>query len=146
MNQTMGHFPGIVPWRGGFEPRRSFSAGLRALHQTTVDCFANAMPFAELARALGDAGAPGHNPIFEVRFALQNHPIPDVALPGLSAKLRMRSTGTARFHLACEITEEAEQLEVVWLFRPKFFPEAEVEKLGRIFQNLLAAAGRSPET
>ena len=74
----MGYFAGIVPLRSQVEPERSFSAGLRALHQTTVDCFANAMPFAELARALGDAGAPGHNPIFEVRFALQNHPVPDV--------------------------------------------------------------------
>jgi hypothetical protein len=104
------------------------------------------MPFAELARALGDAGAPGHNPIFEVRFALQNHRIPDVALPSISAKLRMRSTGTARFHLACEITEEAEQLEVVWLFRPKLFPLREVENLGRIFEKLLAGACSSPET
>jgi non-ribosomal peptide synthetase component F len=146
MNETMGYFAGIVPLRSPVEPERSFSAGLRALHQTTVDCFANAMPFAELARALGDAGAPGHNPIFEVRFALQNHPVPDVELTGLSAKLRMRSTGTARFHLACEITEEAEQLEVVWLFRPKIFPEGEVENLRRIFQNLLAGACRSPET
>jgi len=146
MNETIGYFAGIVPLRGTVEPDHSFSAGLRALHQTAVDCFANAMPFAELARALGDAGAPGHNPIFEVRFALQNHPIPDVALPGISAKLRMRSTGTARFHLACEITEEAEQLEVVWLFRPKLFPKAEVENLGRIFRNLLAGACRSPET
>jgi hypothetical protein len=146
MKETMGYFAGIVPLRSPVEAQRSFSAALRALHQTTVDCFANSMPFVELARALGDAGAPGHNPIFEVRFALQNHPIPDVALPGISAKLRMRSTGTARFHLACEITEEAEQLEVVWLFRPKLFPEAEVENLGRMFQNLLASACRSPET
>jgi hypothetical protein len=60
--------------------------------------------------------------------------------------LQMRSTGTARFHLACEITEETEQLEVVWLFRPKLFPETEVGNLGRIFQNLLASACRSPET
>jgi hypothetical protein len=80
-----------------------------------------------------------------VRFALQNHPIPDVALPGLSAKLRMRSTGTARYHLACEITEEGEQLEVVWLFRRQLFPQAEVENLGRLFQNVLAAACRTPE-
>jgi hypothetical protein len=146
VNETMGYFAGIVPLRGQVEPRRSFSAALRALHQTTVDCFANAMPFAELARALGDAGAPGHNPVFEVRFALQNHPVPDVDLSGLSAKLRMRSTGTARFHLGCEITEQAEQLEVVWLFRPKLFPEAEVENLGRIYEHVLAGACRSPET
>ena len=114
--------------------------------QTTVDCFANAMPFVELVRALGDPSAPGHNPIFEVRFALQNHPVPDIAMPGLSAKLRMRSTGTARFHLACEITEEEEQLEVVWLFRPKLFPQADVENLGRVFDNVLTSFCQSPET
>src|SRR6185503_19736009 len=143
-NETMGYFAGIVPLRHRVESDRSFSAGLRALHQTTVDCFANAMPFAELARALGDAGAPGHNPVFEVRFALQNHPVPDVDLSGLSAKLRMRSTGTARFHLACEITEQYEQLEVVWLFRPKLFPQPEVENLGRIYESVLGNACRSP--
>jgi hypothetical protein len=146
VNETMGYFAGVVPLRGSVDSERSFSSALRALHQTAVDCFANAIPFAELARTLGDGGAPGHNPIFEVRFALQNHPVPDVDLPGLSAKLRMRSTGTARFHLACEITEEGEQLEVVWLFRPKLFTQADVEKLGRIFRNVLTSACRSPES
>jgi non-ribosomal peptide synthetase component F len=145
-NETMGSFAGIVPLRRRVDPAQSFSASLRATHQTTVDCFSNAMPFVELARALGDPGAPGHNPIFEVRFALQNHPIPDVALPGLSAKLRMRSTGTARFHLACEITEEDGPLEVVWLFRPGLFPQTEVENLGRLFQAVLTSACQSPET
>jgi hypothetical protein len=57
----------------------------------------------------------------------------------------MRSTGTARFHLACEVTEEGEQLEVVWLFRPQLFPQAEVENLGRLFQSVLDAACRAPE-
>lgn len=115
------------------------------MHQTSVDCFANAVPFAELAKALGDTGRPGHNPIFEVRFALQNHPIPDVAFPGMSAKLRMRSTGTARYHLACEITEEGEQCEVVWLFRPELFPQAEVEKVRGLFESVLSAACQSPD-
>ncbi len=145
VKETMGSFAGIVPLRGRVDPERSFPATVRAVHQVSMDCFANAMPFAELARALGDPGAPGHNPIFEVRFALQNHPMPDIALPGLSAKLRMGSTGTARFHLACEITEDGGQLEVVWLFRPKLFAQAEVEELGRIFQNVLTRACRTSE-
>jgi len=146
MNETMGYFAGIVPIRGRVEPARPFSESLRTMHQTTVDCFANAMPFAELAKALNDPGTPGHNPIFEVRFALQNHPVPDVDLPGMSAKLRMRSTGTARYHLACEITEEEEQLEVVWLFRPKLFGQTKIEALKDLFQNVLIAACRYPET
>jgi hypothetical protein len=81
-----------------------------------------------------------------VRFALQNHPIPDVALHGLSARLRMRSTGTARFHLGCEITVVEEGLEVVWLFRLSLFSLAEIEDLSYIFQVVLAEACRSPKS
>jgi hypothetical protein len=146
VRETMGYCSGVVPIRGKVDAARTFAASLKAVHESTVDCFANAMPFAELAQALGDVGTPGHAPIFEVRFALQNHPIPDVTLPGLSAKLTMRSTGTARFHLACEITEEGERLEVVWLFRPNLFPQTEVEHLGRMFEVVLASACRAPES
>jgi hypothetical protein len=136
--ETMGYFAGIVPIRAQVDPNRAFTETLKATHETTINCFANALPFAELARGLGEKNAPGHNPIFEVRFALQNHPVPDVALPGLSAKLRMRSTGTARCHLACEITEDGERLEVVWLYRPQLFPQTDVETLGKMFEDTLA--------
>jgi hypothetical protein len=145
VRDTMGYFAGIVPLRGQVEADRSFSDSLRALHQTIVDSFANAMPFAELVRTLGDSPGPCHNPVFDVRFALQNHPVPDVTLPGLSARLRMRSTGTARFQLGCEITALEEGLEVVWLFRPKLFPPAEIKNLASMFQTVLAGACGSPE-
>jgi non-ribosomal peptide synthetase component F len=98
-----------------------------------------------LMHAVGDAPAPGHHPLFDVRFALQNHPIPDVDLPGLSARLRMRATGTARFHLGCELTEMNDGLEAAWLFRPALVPQAELENLDRLYQTFLAAACRSPE-
>jgi hypothetical protein len=146
IRETMGYCAGIVPIRGQVDLDRPFSASLRSVHRANLDSFENAMPFAELAAALGDRSAPGHNPIFEVRFALQNHPIPDVALHGLSAQLRMRSTGTARFHLGCEITVMNEGLEVVWLFRPKLFPLAEIKQLAYIFETVLARACCSPES
>ena len=114
------------------------------LRQHTV--VANAMPFVELAQALGEVPGPGHHPVFQVRFALQNHPVPDVAVPGLSAQLRMRSTGTQRFDLGCEITEQGDVLEVVWLFQPKLFSSGDIEEMNRIFQHVLAHACRSPET
>ncbi|MEA3209602.1 MAG: hypothetical protein QOE70_2659 [Chthoniobacter sp.] len=146
VRETMGYCSGIVPLRGPVDPARPFAETLRSVHHATVDSFANAMPFAELVRALGDPPAPGHNPIFEVRFALQNHPVPDVAVPGLSAQLRMRSTGTPRFDLACEITEDDEALEVVWLFRTKMFSPESIRELDRLFAAVLAGACRSPES
>jgi hypothetical protein len=145
IRETMGYCSGVVPLRGQIEDDRRFSESLRAIHQTSVDCFAHAIPFVELMRALGDRPAPGHTPLFDVRFALQNHPIPDVAVSGMAFKLRMRSTGTARFHLGCEITENGEALEVVWLFRPKLFPQEEINNLASLFEAVLARVARMPE-
>jgi hypothetical protein len=146
VRETMGYCAGIVPLRRHVDADRPFSASLRAVHQATVDSFANAMPFAELVPAVGDLPSAGHNPVFEVRFALQNHPVPQVALHGLSARLGMRSTGTARFHLGCEITVEEDGLEVAWLFRLNLFPLAEIKNLSYIFQVVLADVCRSPES
>ncbi len=145
VRETMGYFSGVVPLRSEVDPARTFAESLRGVQQMTVDAFANAMPFAELARSLGEPGAPGRNPIFEVRFALQNHPVPDIAMPGLSAQLRMRSTGTPRCDLACEITEKGEALEVVWLFRPHLFSLDDIGELNRIFHSVLVAACRAPD-
>jgi Condensation domain len=144
--ETMGYCAGIVPLRGRIAEDRPLSDSLRATHQAVVDSFANAMPFVELVRALGESPPPGHNPIFEVRFALQNHPIPDVSVPGLSARLRMRSTGTPRFNLGCEITEDGGALEVVWLFRRNQFSGEDIQNLDGMFQSGLAKACRATDT
>ncbi|OYW77807.1 MAG: condensation domain protein [Verrucomicrobia bacterium 12-59-8] len=143
--ETMGYCSGIVPLRGQIDRTRSFADSLRTVHQTTVESFAHAIPFAELVRALGVATPDGHNPLFEVRFALQNHPIPDVAVPGLSLQLRMRSTGTARFNLACEINEEGDAMEVAWLFQPNQFTLTDIQQVGRMYLDVLAGVCHSPE-
>ena len=145
VRETMGYFSGIVPLRGQVERERPFAEHLRIVHQTTVDSFANAMPFAELVRAIDEQASPTRNPVFQVRFALQNHPVPDVEIRGLSLKLRMRSTGTPRFDLGCEITERGDTLEVVWLFRENLFSRPEIEELGRLFQSAVENSGCLPE-
>ena len=145
VRETMGYFSGIVPLRSQVERDRPFAEHLRVVHQDTVDSFANAMPFAELVRAFGEEATPTRNPIFQVRFALQNHPVPDVEIRGLSLKLRMRSTGTPRFDLGCEITERGDTLEVVWLFRENLFSKPEIAELERLFQSVVANNCRLPE-
>ncbi|HBJ84992.1 MAG TPA: condensation domain protein [Verrucomicrobiales bacterium] len=145
VRETMGYCAGIVPLRGQIDRTRKFSDSLREVHQNSVDAFANAMPFVELVRLMNDSSSPGHNPLFEVRFALQNHPVPDVNVPSLGLQLRMRSTGTFRFDLACEVTEEGDELEVVWLFRQNMFPLDEIQNLNRLYQATLAGVCRSPE-
>jgi hypothetical protein len=142
--QTMGYFAGVVPLRGQVDPSRAFSDHLRAVHETAINAFGNAMPFAELAAALGEPQAKGLHSIFDVRFALQNHPTPDVVLPRISTKLRMRSTGTARFDLGCEITETGSDMELVWLFKPGLFPRADINALDALFLSVLSQVCKNP--
>jgi Condensation domain len=146
VRETMGYFAGVVPIRGKVDPSHTFSEHLKSVAETILDCFANAMPFAELATAMGEERVAGRHSIFDVRFALQNHPVPDVVLPRISSKLRMRSTGTARFDLGCEITAEGEKLEIVWLYRNPLLSLAEVRDLDKLYQTTLANTCRASIT
>ena len=138
--ETMGSFSSNVPVRAQVDSARPFADSLRAVHGSAMDSFAHAMPFAELAQAVGEAPAPGYHPVYQVRFALQNHPVPDMSVPGFSAQLRMRSTGTSRFDLGCEITEHGEMMEVIWLYRLAQFSLPQIQELDRLFQMTLAEA------
>jgi non-ribosomal peptide synthetase component F len=69
VRETMGYCSGVVPLRTNVEHDRPFPEILRTVHQTAMDCFAQALPFVELVRALGDVPTPGHTPVFDVRFA-----------------------------------------------------------------------------
>lgn len=143
VKETMGYFSGVVPVRAQVDFAETSQQRVIAVNRQVMDGFANAMPFAELAARIETAADTGHHPIFDVRFALQNHPVPEISLSTLSAKLHMRSTGTARFDLGCEITEEGESLEVVWLHRPELFSHKELEELNRIYQESLAETCRA---
>lgn len=138
VRETMGYCSGIVPIREKIDPSAPLDESVRTTHGIAMDAFANAMPFAELARALDARPSPGRNPIFDVRFALQNHPMPDTVAPGFSVKFHMRSTGTTRFELGCELTETGDGLEIVWLYRGSRFARTEIEELERLFLSALA--------
>ena len=144
--QTMGYYAGVVPIRSAIDAGQTFAARARRVHATAIDCFANAMPFAELAAALGPRPAGHRHSIFDVRFALQNHPVPDVNLPGIATQLKMRSTGTARFDLGCEITEDGAELEVVWLYRPRVLASSSPSELHTLFLDVLSYACRHPDS
>jgi len=145
VRETMGYFAGVVPLRGQIDSQQSFSQHLQTVSARALDCFANALPFAELAALRAETHRPGEHTIFDIRFALQNHPVPDVNLPRISTKLRMRSTGTARFDLGCEITQIGSELEVVWLYRPHMISLSNLQALHQLFIKILTNVCLRPE-
>ncbi|MFF8592594.1 amino acid adenylation domain-containing protein [Streptomyces sp. NPDC015220] len=64
------------------------------------------LPFEWLVDALGPERSLARQPLFQVLLALQNNASADLALPGTRAETTAVPTGTARFDLAFELTEE----------------------------------------
>jgi hypothetical protein len=56
----------------------------------------------------------------------------------------MRSTGTARFDLACELTEIGSEIEVVWLYKPHIFDASTIAGLNALFLSVLTRSCGSP--
>jgi len=144
--QTIGYFSGVVPLRGQVNRNRTLAEHATYVHNTAVDGFANAMPFAELALALGEPREQGRHTVFDVRFALHNHATPDVVLREFSTRLLRRSSGTARFDIACEIVEVGKQLDVTWLFRSPTFNGNGIAELHKLFVEIFTKQCWNPES
>jgi hypothetical protein len=144
VRDVMGSFAGVLPLRLQLDAERTFAETLCANHALQLDDFAHAMPFAELAAALPRPSPHTLHPVFDIRFALQNHPIPDIVLPGISTRLRTLSTGTSRFDIACELTEIRAGFEVVWLYRRPLVHDTDVKHLDRLLKTVLKRAGEHP--
>lgn len=140
VRETMGYFSNIVPLRARIDPSRTLLEVTREVHAQTVEDLAREMPFAELVHALANDAPRGRHPVFDVRFAVQNHPFPGVDIPGISSHLQRVSSGTSRFDMACEISEAGRKLEMIWLHRPGVLDASEVRDLDRLFRAVLEEA------
>ena len=140
VGETIGSFSEIVPLRSRIDPARSWGETVQQVHEEALEDFAEAMPFAELVRAVENGGSRGRHALYDVRFAVQNHPFPDIVVPGVASTFRNLSSGTSRFDLACEITGHSGQMEVVWLRRESVVGSSDVHALDAVFRDVLAGA------
>lgn len=137
LKETMGYFSGIVPLRSRIDPAATFGQNARMIHDGAVDDFAQAMPFVELAAAVEKDNPRRRHAVFDVRFAVQNHPFPGIEIPGMSSSLRNLSSGTSRFDIACELTEDGKKMELIWLHRPSVATRSDIDELDRLFRAVL---------
>lgn len=141
VRETIGYFSEIVPLRIRIDPTKPLADLIPRVHEEALEDFAQAMPFAELAVALEGGGRTrGRHAVYDVRFAVQNHPFPDVVIPGISSRFRNLSSGTSRFDLACEITGDSGEMDLVWLRRESVVGDSDVRELDAIFREVLAGA------
>nr|WP_224770130.1 non-ribosomal peptide synthetase [Mycobacterium simulans] len=107
-------------------------------------------PFERLVELLNPSRSAAHHPLFQVSLVLQNNPLPQVELPGLSIETLPAPTNTAKFDLHIELVDlpaiagQPQPLPGTIEYATDLFDRDTVEKFAAYYLRILHAVGEDP--
>jgi amino acid adenylation domain-containing protein len=121
---------------------RELLARLRAI---TLGAYGHQeVPFERVVEELQPARDTSRAPLVQVSFLLQNAPVSDPRLPGLTASAEEVSNDTCKLDLLLSAAEESGRLVGEWEYDADLFDAATVDRLASRYRLLVAAAAADP--
>ena len=118
---------------------------LAQVRETTLQAYEHQdVPFEQVVEALQPQRSLSHSPLFQVMFVLQNAPMGEVELPGVTLCQLERASTIAKFDLTLSITETSQGLVGEWEYNTDLFDGSTIERMAGHFQNLLSAIVENP--
>ncbi|WP_163996532.1 non-ribosomal peptide synthase/polyketide synthase [Pyxidicoccus caerfyrddinensis] len=146
LESLLGVFVNTLVLRGRMEDRPTFRTLLSRVKDMTLGAFAHQdVPFEKLVEELEPTRDLSRQPLFQVMFALQNAPMGDPALPGLSVRLQEIDNGTSKFDFTLSLAETAQGLGGYLNYDADLFEAATMERLVAHYQRLLEGICRTPQ-
>jgi amino acid adenylation domain-containing protein len=129
----------------GGQPERTFLDLLDEVKGTTLGAYAHQdLPFERLVEELKPERDLSRSPLFQITFALQNAPVGDLELPGLTLAPLPLSPSAAVVDLSVDATETPEGIATDWRYDIDLFEPLTVRRLMDRFSVLLRAALADP--
>ncbi|HEX2269341.1 MAG TPA: amino acid adenylation domain-containing protein, partial [Pyrinomonadaceae bacterium] len=145
LEPLIGFFVNTLVLRTELRDEQSFSEVLKRVREVCLEAYAHQeVPFERVVEELRPERALNHAPLFQVLFALQNEPLPRIDLPNLRMRVEDATSDTAKFDLALEITEDADELACVWQYDAGIFDAATIKRMAAHYQTLLASIVANP--
>ncbi len=124
----------------------TFHELLRRVRDVALAAFAHQdLPFERLVAELRPQRDLSRTPIFQVMFILQNSPLPELEIDGLSLHLIPLDRGATQFDLTLLVGESREGLECTLEYNSDLFDRSTVERLASSYQLILERAVACPE-
>ena len=130
----------------------TFRQLLEQVRKTVADGFDHQdLPYAKLVDELRLQRPVDRTGLFQVRFALQNYPLPNPnsnsnsKIPGLAVTFLNEDSGTSRYDLALEAFEKPDGLQLIFKFRTELFPLDGIRTIATDFQDLLGRLLADPD-
>ncbi|ALF56357.1 non-ribosomal peptide synthetase [Nostoc piscinale CENA21] len=142
----IGFFVNTLVLRTDLSANPSFQELLGRVRQRILQAYTHAdLPFDELVKALQPQRDLSYTPLFQVLFVLQNAPISEVKLPGLTISPLPTQSTVAKFDLTLLFQNTASGLVGMWQYNADLFDAATIERMSRHFVTLLEGIIANPK-
>jgi amino acid adenylation domain-containing protein len=159
LENLIGFFANSLVLRGDLSGNPTFVELLERSRQMTLAAYAHQdVPFEKLVEELHPVRNPSYNPLFQVVFALQNAPMTQLELPGLTLDAIEFETRSSRFDLELYLWECGENFRGLWgqgwqnstglrgvvVYNTDLFQPETIARLMRSLRTLLEAVVANP--
>lgn len=156
----IGFFVNSLVLRGDLSGNPTFRELLERVREMTLAAYAHQdLPFEKLVLELHPTRDLSRNPLFQVVFAVQNTPMAQLELPGLTLSSFEFDIRTTRFDLEFYLWECSENFRSLWgegwqnsaglrgaiVYNTDLFEQATIARLLRSFQTLLEGIVANPD-
>ncbi|MBW4629686.1 MAG: amino acid adenylation domain-containing protein [Brasilonema octagenarum HA4186-MV1] len=142
----VGFFVNTLALHTDLSGNPSFQQLLSRVREATLQAYTHPdLPFEELVKALQPQRDLSHTPLFQVMFVLENAPISEVELTGLTVSPLATESTIAKFDLTLFIKNTTSGLIAVWQYNTDLFDSSTIERMGGHFVTLLESIVNNPE-
>ncbi|MFD2169293.1 non-ribosomal peptide synthetase [Tumebacillus lipolyticus] len=142
----IGFFVNTLVLRTDLSGHPSFFELLHRVREVTLAAYAHQdLPFERLVKELRPERDMSHPPLFQVMFALQNAPMDDLSLSGLTWSDFPLERGTAKFDITVSLQEENGGLIGFVEYNTDLFDGETIDQMMRHYQVLIERMVEAPD-
>ncbi|HEY8023894.1 MAG TPA: amino acid adenylation domain-containing protein, partial [Burkholderiaceae bacterium] len=145
IESMIGFFVNTLVLRTQVDLNLDFLSLLEQVRRHTLAAYANQdVPFEQLVESLQPERHASYTPLFQVMFVLQNMPMDELALPGLTMQILESESATAKFDITWTLTEKEGRLQGNIEYNTDLFDRATIARMSMHFTHLLDAISLDP--
>jgi amino acid adenylation domain-containing protein len=146
LEDLIGTFVNMLPLRAQVEPGATFVEVLHRVRAVTLEAYQHQdLPFELLVEALRPERNLHHNPVFQVVFALQNAPLPDMALGDLRIEPVAMPSTTAKFDLMLMLRETGDGATGMIEYATDLYSGERIARMATHLVTLLSGIADEPD-
>ncbi|MDZ7967789.1 MAG: amino acid adenylation domain-containing protein [Nostoc sp. DedSLP03] len=142
----IGFFVNTLVMRTNLAGNPSFSELLLRVREVALGAYSHQnLPFEMLVEALQPERDLGHTPLFQVVFNLQNAPVQEVKLAGLTVSSLPVESTTTKIDLGLSMENTTQGLMGMWEYNTDLFNASTIERMTGHFVTLLEGIVANPQ-